>query len=247
MSSLFDVPAQLALVLSLAASTAGHEPPTAPVAETAAPAAAVAMTPETREGPLRFGERPWLRALKEAPGEVGADDYAARIFITSGGRFYIPTAVERRRILDARHDSTLAAAVARTFAESNARRMHAALGRAPTAGDLYIAHALGPEAAIALVTAAAEAPDDVVAKTFPELAGALPELSGARPTSMTVGQFYRRLSGALHEPPRLVAIGLKPTMADAPRQHLAESRGSGTEAIAWQTEVSTANGARPIQ
>jgi hypothetical protein len=64
---------------------------------------------------------------------------------------------------------------------------------------------------------------------------------------MTVGQFYRRLSGALHEPPRLVAIGLKPTMADAPRQHLTDMRGSGTEAIAWQTEVSTANGARPIQ
>jgi hypothetical protein len=122
LSSLLDVPAQLALVLSLAASTAGNEPPTAPVAETAAPAASIAVTPERLEGPLRFGERAWLRALKEAPTEAGADSYAARIFITSGGRFYIPTAVERRRILDARHDAALAARVARTFAESNARR-----------------------------------------------------------------------------------------------------------------------------
>jgi len=247
LSSLFDVPAQLALVLSLAASTAGNEPPTALVAENAAPAASLAMTPETLEGPLRFGERAWLRALKEGPGEAGADGYAARIFITSGGRFYVPTAVERRRILDARHDAALAARVARAFAESNARRMRTALGRAPTAGDLYAAHVLGPEAAISLVKAAAEAPDDVVSKTFPEVASALPELSSARANSMTVGQFYRRLSGALREPPRLVAIGLKPTMADAPRQRLADSRAPGTEAIAWQTEVSTADGGRPIQ
>jgi hypothetical protein len=244
LSSLFDVPAQLALVLSLAASTAGHELPAAPAAEATAPAAIIA-TPETLEGPLRFGERTWLRALKEAPAEADAESYALRIFITSGGRFYIPTADERRRILEARHDSALAEALARAFAQSNARRMYAVLGRAPTAGDLYVAHVLGPEAAIALVTAAAGTPDDGVAKTFPELASALPELSGA--TSMTVGQFYRRLSGALHEPPRLVAIGLKPTMADAPRPHLADSRGAGTEAIAWQTEVSAANGARPIQ
>ena len=246
MSSLFDVPAQLALVLSLAASTAGNESPTVPVAETAAPAASVAMTPERLEGPLRFGERAWLRALKEGPAEAGAGSYAARIFITSGGRFYIPTAVERRRILDARHDAALAARVARTFAESNARRLHAKLGRAPTAGDLYIAHVLGPEAAIGLVKAAAHTPEDALAKTFPELANALAELSSQRPTPMTVGQFYRRLSGVLREPPRLVAIGLKPTVADAPRQRLAHQRAADSEAVAWQTEVSTAD-ARPIQ
>ena len=247
MSSLFDAPAQLALVLSLAASTAGNEPPTAPVAETAAAAASVAMTPEILEGPFRFGERAWLRALKEGPGEAGADDYAARIFITSGGRFYIPTAVERRQVLDARNDAALAARAARTFAESNARRLHAALARAPTAGDLYIAHVLGPEAAIGLVKAAEETPDEAISKTFPELASALPELSSARPASMTVGQFYRRLSGALREPPRLIAIGLKPTVADAPPQHLADWGGPAMEAVAWQTKVSTANGAQPVQ
>jgi hypothetical protein len=44
----------------------------------------------------------------------------------------------------------------------------------------------------------------------------------------------------------LVAIGLKPTVADAPRQRLADQRAADSEAVAWQTEVITAD-ARPIQ
>ena len=49
-------------------------------------------------------------------------------------------------------------------------RMHAALRRAPTAGDLYIAHVFGPEAAIALITAAPRRQTMSRPRHFPELA-----------------------------------------------------------------------------
>ena len=166
MSSLFDVPAQLAMLLSLAASTAATDSSAVSVAaEHAAPVADVAVVSEPLEGPLRFGERAWLRALHENAKE--AETIGARVFVTSGGRYYIPSPNDRDRILAARNDAELGARVARASAERNAARMRAALHRAPTAGDLYIAHVFGVGTAISLLKAAGEAPDTALAKLFP--------------------------------------------------------------------------------
>lgn len=242
MSSLFDVPAQLAMLLSLAASTAATEP-SAEVAELAAPAADAAIVSEPLDGPLRFGERAWLRALHENPKE--AEACGARVFVTSGGRFYIPTPADRSRILAARNDPLLAARVARTAADRNAVRMRTALHRSPTAGDLYIAHVFGAETAIGLLKAASQAPDAALKTRFPALASNAAELSGdGGKAPITVGQFYRRLSGALREPPRLVAIGLRPTVADAPREDLTAEQEEGTKTVAWQAQVNVAKADR---
>jgi hypothetical protein len=245
LSSLFDVPAQLAMLLSLAASTAATEP-SAGVAALAAPPADVAIVSEPLEGPLRFGERAWLRALHENAKE--AETIGARVFVTSGGRYYMPSPNDRGRILAARTDTEVAARVARAGAERNAARMRAALHRSPTAGDLYIAHVFGAATAISLLKAAGGAPDAALTKRFPELAGSVAELSGDGANApITGGQFYRRLSGALHEPPRLVAIGLRPTVADAPREDLAAERGEGAKTIAWQAQVNVAKADRRAQ
>jgi hypothetical protein len=231
------------MLLSLAASTAGHEPTAAAVTAELAAAPDVAVVSEPLEGPLRFGERAWLRALHENPSEAGADGYSGHVFVTSGGRFYVPTASDRQRILDARNDFVLAARVARAAADRNAIRMQAALHRKPTAGDLYIAHVFGPETAISLLEAAGKSPDAELKKRFPELAGIGQDASAG---PMTVGQLYRRLSGALREPPRLVAIGLKPSVADAPRQDLLAESAQDSK-VAWQTQVNVAKADRPIQ
>jgi hypothetical protein len=248
LSSLFEVPAQLAMLLSLAASTAGHEPLAAVgAAELAAPAADFAVVSEPLEGPLRFGERAWMRALHENPAEAGANGYAGRVFVTSGGRFYVPTAGDRRRILDARNDAALASRLARAAADRNAVRMHTALHRAPTAGDLYIAHVFGPETAVSLVRAAGEEPNAVLKKRFPELANLAVESAGGAASAITVEQFYRRLSGSLHEPPRLIAIGLKPTVADTLQMDLTTKQAEGPTTVAWQAKVNLAKSARPVQ
>lgn len=226
------------MLLTLAAATAGQEP-TAAISQTGSLYAPVAIEP--LEGPLRFTERAWLRALHENPQQ--AEDLASRVFVTSGGRFYVPVASDRRRILDARHDASLAARLARTNAERNAERMRNALNRMPAASDLYIAHVLGPETAISLIKVVSEAPDTALKKAFPGLSSSLPQLDRAAAGPTTVGQFYRLLNGALREPPRLVAIGLKPTVEDQPRRDLIAEQ-LERENVAWQTKVNLAKAER---
>ena len=125
--------------------------------------------------------------------------------------------------------------------------MRAALHRAPTAGDLYIAHVFGADTAISLLKAAGEAPDTRVGKALPGAGRERCGVAGGAKAPVTVGQFYRRLSGALREPPRLIAIGLRPTVADSPRQDLASRRDDGAKTIAWQAEVNVAKADRRAQ
>ena len=233
MSSLFEVPAQLAMLLSLAASTATTDP-TAAVAEVAAPAADIATISQPLEGPLRFSDHTWMRALHENGKE--ADAHGARVFVTSGGRYYVPPPSDRGRVLATRNDAEFAARIAWAAATRNAGRMHAALHRAPTAGDLYIAHVFGAEMAISLLDTAARDPDAAFDKRFLELAGTS-ALGAEIKGPITVGQFYRRLSGALHEPPRLIAIGLRPTLADPPRPDIAIEQETSNTTVDWLAMV----------
>ncbi len=224
MSLLFDIPAQLAMLLSLAASGAVHEPAgTAMRAPLASPAVVAA---EPLGGPMRFGERAWLQALYENAAQSGG--YASSVFVTSSGRFYVPTADDRRKILDARNDAPLASRVARAAAERNAACLRGALRRAPSAADLFVAHVLGAASAIAFLKAVDDTPDMPLRAGFPALAASLQDSSADAARPIAVGQFYRQLSGVLRAPPRLVAIGLKP-ISDAPRDD-----------AAWQAKVEVA-------
>jgi hypothetical protein len=233
LSSLFEIPAQLAMLLSLAASTAGHD---APMEASKAFPTAAPESVEPIEGPLRFTERGWMRALYENQAE--AEGLGARIFVTSGGRYYVPVASDRRRIFETRQNAEIASRVASAAAVRDATRIRSALKSAPAAADLYVAHVFGPETAISLIKEVGRAPDAPLKESFPMLA-ALPEVqgNGAPPT---VAQFYRRLSAALGEPPRLVAIGLRPPVVDPePDQRNAESPARDS-IVAWQAKVDIA-------
>ena len=74
------------MLLSLAVSTAATEPPRSGH-EVAAPAGVTAPIAEPLEGPFSFGERSWLRALHE--NAEAAETIGARVFVTSGGRYYL--------------------------------------------------------------------------------------------------------------------------------------------------------------
>jgi hypothetical protein len=233
LSSLFEIPTQLAMLLSLAA--AGGEGTTVPIPPPREPyTEAVAAAVEPLEGPLKYGEREWLQALYDNPDASGS--YANRIFVTSGGRFYVPTADDRRQILEARNDPTLAARVARIAAERNAARLGAALQRPISTADLYIAHLLGPGPAIAFLKAVSETPDMTVAQAFPGLADAFRGAEEKAEASLTVGEVYRRFSGSLREHPRFIAIGLKPSIKD-----------TKPTTQAWQVDVDMAKAERLSQ
>ncbi len=137
-----------------------------------------------------------------------AETIGARVFVTSGGRYYLPTPADRPRVMAARADDDFAARIAYSAAVRNAAVMRSALHRAPTAGDLYIAHVFGAPTAIELIAAVDEAPDAALEQRFPTLIGSAAAMATESKDAVTVAQFYRRLSGAVREPPRLVAIGL---------------------------------------
>lgn len=250
MPSLFYVPAQLALALSLAASTAGDGLPSpAPAFQTAIPSSQATFASQSLVGPFRFSEGIWLRALKENLSDDDANGYSRRIFKTSGGRFYVPVAEERREILVARWNTALAGRMARTFAQANARRIGAALHRPATAGDLYVAHVFGPEAAIDFITLAETKPGEAAADHMPELAQAAPNLFYERNGPLTLAHVYKRLTGALGARPRGIAtppksarralLGLKPTLLEQV-QRASGPRLIVSEATTWQPQVSAA-------
>jgi hypothetical protein len=257
LSSLFDVPAQLALVLSLAASPAGSGPTAAPpVIAAPAEASLEAIAPETAEGPFRFSAGIWYRALKEDASVTDADDVAGSIFCTSSGRYYVPAAAERERILAKRWDDALAARTARSFAERNVKRMAAALARPPTAGELYIAHLLGPEVAVSFIERVEAAPQKTAATQLPDLAEAAPTLLYAHGRALTLAQVYERLTQpvalrarnagfvaeAANDRPATAVLIMKPTLVGAGHQSAAAA---DPDESPWRPDVAAAAGARP--
>lgn len=255
MSALFDVPAQLAFVLALAAAPAASGPPAASAAiEPSAKPSLEAIAPETAAGPFRFGAGIWYRALKEDASDGEADGVAASIFCTSSGRYYVPAAAERERILAKRWDGALAERTARSFAERNAQRMGEQLERRPTAGELYIAHLVGPEAAVRFIKRAEAAPEKIAATQLPELAAAAPALLYQRGVALTLAQAYQRLTvpvalsarnaGFVAEAKnasRAPLLVMKPTFAASVHQRSPEADDG---ASIWRPAVATAGAAQ---
>lgn len=260
MSSIFDVPAQLMLVLSLAASTADAEANGARTVATPAKFTTTTVRSTQRlQGPYRFGKNVWFRALKDATGADGLNALSRRIFRTSSGHLYVPVASERRRILNARFDGAMAGRVARVFAERNARLMRPAIGRKVTAGDLYVAHLFGPEGAVKLIKLANKNPSAIAAKHAPHLARSLPQAFYLLSAPLTLADAYARLTRPLRDYSRNVARisvahvtsnyrsgvpNLKPTLTEVVPTHF----GTSTPAtIAWESENRAPSSTSPIQ
>jgi hypothetical protein len=237
LSSLFDVPAQLALALSLAASAGGNGSARAhPVYEAPAPPTALDIFDlQTVDGPLRFSDALWFRALKESATGTDAEDVAGAIFRTSGGRYYVPASAERRRILQKRMDVGLAARIARAFGEHNAEQMQQDIQRAPTAGELYIAHLFGPEVAASFIKRVESTPDKSAAKEMPELARLAPTLVFERGASLTLEQIYERLTVPFAG--LAVLPAMKPSVLETPRK---SSAGLRSAASGWRPDIAAA-------
>jgi len=224
--------------LSLAAATGGNAPLRTSAAAPTPPPTVATLVAEPLEGPYRFGEGSWLRALKEdLPRD--AHGYARRIFRTSGGRYYVPRQNERRQILKARYDEVLAARAARAFAQANARILSARLERAPTAGELYLAHLFGPETAASLVARMRSNPNEPAAKYIPELARTAKGFFGTRGASFTLAELYAKLTAQVA---RAEAEALSPQRSSSMMAAMLQSgptwEALRPHAIAWQTQVS---------
>jgi hypothetical protein len=122
-------------------------------------------------GLFQFIDSTWLAMVRKHGAAHGLG--AAARQIDASGR--VDNAAARRAILDLRYDPEISARMAGELAKENALQLEVRIGRAPTAGEVYAAHVLGPAGAGRLIEAAARGAPDAAA-IFPREAAANPWL-----------------------------------------------------------------------
>ncbi|ARQ01267.1 transglycosylase SLT domain-containing protein [Pseudorhodoplanes sinuspersici] len=123
-------------------------------------------------GLFQFIDRTWLGTLKEAGPYLGYDRYADAITRTDDGRYIVNDPSMRREIMALRQDPTANALMAGVFTNSNAKQLTNNLGRAPTDGELYVAHFMGATGASRLIGMSESNPSGKAADAFPVAARA---------------------------------------------------------------------------
>jgi hypothetical protein len=186
LSSLVEIPAGLCLVLSLAAAGADAPPRQQVLLQTAS------QTPPAR-GASYFDKQGWLHAIKTGAGQSAGDDLAnlrTRIFLTSGGRYYVPERRARRHILAFRARPEIAGRVAFGLARMHREILTRRLARLPTAAELFIAHRLGLQG-LAQLGARSGGAGRASRNT-----GSLASLNGATSASRAISRKHSRLAAA---------------------------------------------------
>ena len=118
-------------------------------------------------GLYQFTSGTWLQMLDRHGAEHGLGWAGAAI---AGGRVIDPA--QRGAIMDLRFDPDAAALMAGELANDNRQTLTGVLGRAPDAGELYLAHFLGAGGASQFLTALAADPGQSASSLFPAAASA---------------------------------------------------------------------------
>lgn len=135
-------------------------------------------------GLFQFVEQTWLGTLKQSGPTLGYGRYADAITRTASGHYEVKDPTLRSQILKLRNDPAANAVMAGAFTKANAAYLAQKLGRAPSEGELYIAHFLGAGGAARLISQAADNPNAPAAAAFGNAAKANPSI------------FYDRRTGA---------------------------------------------------
>ncbi|MES0810581.1 transglycosylase SLT domain-containing protein [Roseibium sp. SCPC15] len=110
-------------------------------------------------GLFQFIESTWLETMKEAGPRHGLDKYSDQIQRTSNGKYHVSDPKVRQEILDLRKDPEISSMMAGALTQKNASYLERRIGRAPTDGELYMAHFLGANGASRLIDAALTNPE----------------------------------------------------------------------------------------
>lgn len=122
-------------------------------------------------GMFQFIEQTWLRLVREEGERFGLIDEAAALRSDGRGQAAADPSM-RADILALRDDPAIAARMAGVMAARNAASLQYRLGRAPTDGELYIAHFMGASAASRLIRLNDTQPDVAAAPEFAAAANA---------------------------------------------------------------------------
>ena len=123
-------------------------------------------------GLFQFIDQTWLGTMKQSGAELGYGPYAAAISQTASGHYQVTDPEMRKEILALRNDPTANATMAGAFTRANADILSKKLGRAPSEGELYIAHFLGAGGAARLISLASSDPNAKATQYFPNAATA---------------------------------------------------------------------------
>jgi hypothetical protein len=153
-------------------------------------------------GLFQFIEQTWLATMKQSGGALGYGRYADAITQTASGRYEVTDQVVRNEILKLRNDPTANAVMAGAFTSTNAAELTQQLGRAPSEGELYIAHFLGSGGAARLIGIAASNPTAKATEFFAGAARANPSIFRDRATgaARSVAQVRDVLVGRYNGP-----------------------------------------------
>jgi len=175
------------------------------------------------KGLYQFIDQTWLATMKGAGPAVGLGRFAAAITRLEDGRYDVPDGAWRNAIMSLRGDPKVSAMMAGAYARSNAAQLTDGLGRAPTEGELYIAHFLGADGAAKLIANAQSRPNLRGADLFPQAASAnRPIFFDRAGNARSVLGVYRELTGR-YETARatiegnIAATPMRGTLPAAPR------------------------------
>ncbi|MDX3883769.1 MAG: hypothetical protein QHC65_05055 [Sphingomonas sp.] len=150
-------------------------------------------------GLYQFIDQSWLGVLKQHGGTHGYG-WAADAISWSGGRWRVAPAA-REAVFALRNDPQASALMAGEFAQDNADGLRAALGREPSAGDLYFAHFLGLAGARKFLKAAQDNPDAPAAAMFPREAAVNRTIFYTRSgTARSLDEVYRLMARKVETP-----------------------------------------------
>lgn len=157
---------------------------------------AAQATTSSAKGLYQFIDQTWLATMKAAGRVLGLDKFSAAISRGDDGRFEVQDPTARQAIMNLRGDAKVSALLAGHYAQANAAQLKDGLGRAPTEGELYIAHFMGADGAAKLIDAATNRPTTRGADLFPTAAQAnRPIFYDRAGNARTALGVYRELTG----------------------------------------------------
>ena len=144
-------------------------------------------------GLYQFTEQTWLATLKKFGPRHGYARYADMIQMGADGRYHT-SGDARATIMNLRMDPRAASLMAGEMTADHASYLRGRVGRDPTAGELYVAHFLGPQGSAKLIEAVRSNPTANASALFPDAAHANRSIFYREGRAATVGEVYANLT-----------------------------------------------------
>jgi hypothetical protein len=145
-------------------------------------------------GLFQFVDQTWLSTLKQHGSKHGYARYADLISRGSDGRYHVSGSEARRAVMDLKLDPHAASLMAGELASDHAAYLKGRTGRMPTAGELYVAHFLGPQGSAKLINAVQTQPGASAASLFPDAARSNRPIFYRDGRAATVSEVYANLT-----------------------------------------------------